>query len=123
MGYGPLVHFKGPSSFWARIIPDYSKFSKISNTLRFLFSNKNLFSSCKLQNACQNTNREESDLGLPGLSQPFWQVASVPNFRISTITQILCLLLSSTDNLCKQFGPRSGLKICQTVLNQKSLTL
>ena len=21
MGYGPLVHFKGPSSFWARIIP------------------------------------------------------------------------------------------------------
>ena len=22
MGYGPLVHFKGPSSFWARIISD-----------------------------------------------------------------------------------------------------
>ena len=21
MGYGPLVHFKGPSLFWARIIP------------------------------------------------------------------------------------------------------
>ena len=23
MGYGPLAHFKGPSSFWARIIPDF----------------------------------------------------------------------------------------------------
>ena len=22
MGYGPLAHFKGPSSFWARIIPE-----------------------------------------------------------------------------------------------------
>ena len=22
MGYGPLAHFKGPSSFWARINPD-----------------------------------------------------------------------------------------------------
>ena len=24
-----------------------------------------------------------------------------------------CLLMSSTDNLCKQFAPRSGLKKCQ----------
>ena len=24
MGYGPLIHFKGPSSFWSRIIPDLS---------------------------------------------------------------------------------------------------
>ena len=25
MGYGPLTHLKGPSSFWARIIPACDK--------------------------------------------------------------------------------------------------
>ena len=33
MGYGPLAHFKGPSSFWAMIIP--AKGSYGSFTLHF----------------------------------------------------------------------------------------
>ena len=27
MGYGPLAHFKGPSSFWARMNPDSAMLS------------------------------------------------------------------------------------------------
>ena len=36
---------------------------------------------------------------------------------------ILCLLVSSTDNLCKQIGPRSGWTKCQAYLDPNCLTL
>ena len=40
MGYGPLAHFKGPSSFWARINPAPREHSAILSTfirLPFVF--------------------------------------------------------------------------------------
>ena len=75
----------------------YSKCSKISNTFLFLFSNKMLVFGARIHKfLVRVANREDpdqtassekqSDLGLPYLSEPFLQVASVRNFRTFTIS-------------------------------------
>ena len=43
------------------------------------------------------------------LNLPFWKITYV----LYTVASTLCLLVSSVDNLCKQFGPRSGLTTCR----------
>ena len=41
------------------------------------------------------------------------------NTLVALLRITLCLLESSADNLFKQFGPRSGLKKCQTSSESK----
>ena len=37
----------------------------------------------------QTASQKQSDLGLPCLSWPFWQITSVPNFRIFAVHTVL----------------------------------
>ena len=64
----------------------YGKYSKISNTLLFLFSNKMMFRIAKSEDP---DLKKQSDLSLHCLSRPLWQATSVQNFRTSTICKTL----------------------------------
>ena len=64
----------------------------------------------KNQSSCFSTNINQVSMKFFWSSKPF----KLRDKKIITILSLtLCLLVSSADNLCKQFAPRSGLTKCQ----------
>ena len=102
----------------------YSKYSKISNNLLFLFTNKWMGYQCGNSHcASQNTSREDpdqSDLGLHCLSRPVWQVAGVQYFRLSTVRERSGRVL---DLRPKGSGFEPHRRHCVVVLEQATFIL
>ena len=60
--------------------------------------------------------RKQSDLGLPCLSKPFWQVTSVPSFRTFTVTFFVLMDFPITTEMFK--NSRTRFSFCSNFSNK-----
>ena len=78
MGYGPLAHLKGPSSFWARIIPGLEGYCSIGPVKQKIAISLNMFFLCSKEQSYRDSSFEYAQHML-------WLRIKKNNFQLCTL--------------------------------------